>query len=94
LACVTLENINFSHRRGDQILEVDGISLVDITADNVTKIFAKLKPGIVTVKILRPRDLSDIIRELDKISTKSPTSPTSPSPLLTSVKNKAIEQVA
>jgi len=86
--CNTVKtSILLSHRRGDQILEVDGISLAGITADNVAKIFTKLKPGIVTIKILRPNDLSDIIRELDNISTKSPTSP---SPLLTSVKNEQV----
>lgn len=69
------------------------MNLVGITPDNVIKIFAKLKPGKVIVKILRPRDHSGIIKELDKIPAISPTSPTSPSPLLNSVKNREIAQV-
>lgn len=60
-----------TYRRGDQILEVNGLSIVGITIDNVDKVLKRIKPGKVPFKLLRPTNIPAIISELDKLSKES-----------------------
>ena len=59
------------YRRGDQILEVNGLSIVGITIDNVDEVLKRIKPGMVPFKLLRPTNLTAVISELDKLSKES-----------------------
>jgi len=80
------------NRRGDKILEVNGSSLVGTTIENVDKIFKQIKPGKVSVKLIRPENLSIVISELDKLSVDNKPLQLGTSPLVKSHKqNENVE---
>ena len=55
------------------------MSLVGIAIENVDKIFKRIKPGKVPLKLMRPANLTAIIIELDKLCDKKSLQPaTSP----------------
>ena len=80
------------NRRGDQILEVNGLSLVGIAIENVDKIFKRIKPGKVPLKLMRPANLTAVISELDKLCDDNKSLQPVTSPLVNSYKeNENIE---
>ena len=61
------------------------MSLVGIAIENVNKIFKRIKPGKVPLKLMRPANLTAVISELDKLSDNKSSQPVT-SPLVNSYK--------
>ena len=56
-------------RRGDQILSVNGSSLVDIQMDEVHSLFGNLPHGDVFLKVMRPTNVAAVHRILQGIAS-------------------------